>query len=138
MSKMKKTILLLSLFTLIIGLVTFLLNKWDETLVYNHIIYFIIYYYIVSFLSISFINFAVAKNKDNFMLFYLGSIVTRFFLSIILAFLFMIFDKPNITVIGINFVILHLLFLGLDLFIIINKVKSISSKDQDLNVGQSS
>jgi hypothetical protein len=66
------------------------LPKWYEGMVYTATSYFIIYYYIVSFLSNSLINFAVAKNKGNFTIYYLGSLVARFLLSIIMAFLFMI------------------------------------------------
>jgi hypothetical protein len=134
---MKNFFWLLSLFTIVITVIIFIISARYEGLVYDHILYFIIYYYIVSFVSNSLINFAIAKKKGNFTIYYLGSMVARFLLSILMVFLFMILDKTNVVVIGINFVILHLLFLGLDLFIIITKVKGFSSKDQDLNVGQS-
>jgi hypothetical protein len=132
-----KYFLSLSIFTAVISFSAFYLNKWQEGMIYSNIMYFIIYYYIVSFLSNSLINFAVAKNKDNFTIYYLGSLVARFLLSIIMAFLFMIFDKTNVVVIGVNFVVLHLLFLGLDLFFIISKVKDSFIKDQNLNVEKS-
>ncbi len=70
-------------------------------------------------------------------MFFLASMIGRLMLSVIFAVLFMMLDKTNLVVIGINFVVLHLLFLGLDLFIVIDRIKNLSKKDQNLNVGQS-
>ncbi len=70
-------------------------------------------------------------------MFFLASMIGRLILSVIFAVLFMMLDKTNLVVIGINIVVLHLLFLGLDLFIVIDRIKDLSKKDQNLNVGQS-
>lgn len=134
---MNKPIILLTVYTLVIGVICYSVNILNNQLVYNKIYYFIIYYYFVSLLSNSFINFAVAKNKGNLTMFFLASMIGRLMLSVIFAVLFMMLDKTNLVVIGINFVVLHLLFLGLDLFIVIDRIKNLSKKDQNLNVGQS-
>lgn len=118
-----KSLLSLTAFSILLVVVSYLIKSISEGFIYSNIIYFIIYYYFLSVINLSFINFAIAKNKGNFILYYLASMVVRLFLSFIVAFLFMYIDRDHMVVIGVNFIVLHLLFLGLELFFVITKVK---------------
>lgn len=68
------------------------------------------------------LNFAVKKNKGNIMLYFFGSMIFRFFLSIILAFIVIYLDRSHSIIFAINFIVLYLLFLGFEIFAIITKL----------------
>lgn len=133
---LKKSLILLTIFTGIISGIFFLVDGSRMLLVYDRIWLFIIYFYFLSAIIFTLLNFAVAKNKGAYALFFFGSMIVRFFLSIIFVFIIMFVDRLNMVTIGINFVILYLLFLGLDIYIGTLNVKEYSKKNQDFNGGK--
>lgn len=132
--KLKNAIFILTAFSILLVGAALLVHDSNPSLVYRHTWLFIIYFYFLSAITLSLLNFAVAKNKGNFALFFFGSMIVRFFLSIIIVFIIMFVDRQNLVIIATNFVIAYLLFLGLDIFLVAASANRHPQKDQDINV----
>lgn len=120
----------LTLATIAVALTAYIVNRLNPSLVYSKIGYLILYYYIISLAGTALMKNAIIR-KDNFVLYYLALTVARLILSILIAFVFMLLDKPELMEIGFNFIILHFIFLGLDLFFIIAWAKKIPGTNRE-------
>lgn len=120
----------LTLATIAVALTAYIVNRLNPSLVYSKIGYLILYYYIISLAGMALMKNAILR-KDNFVLYYLALTVARLILSILIAFVFMLLDKPELMEIGFNFIILHFIFLGLDLFFIIAWAKKIPGTNRE-------
>jgi len=133
---LKKSLVILTVFTAVVAALFYLADGYRSELVYRHIWLFVIYFYFLSAIIFTLLNFAVAKNKGAYALFFFGFMIVRFFLSVIFVFIIMFVDRQNLMTIGINFVILYLLFLGLDIYIGAFGVRKYSKQNPEIHDGK--
>ena len=114
----------LSLFTLTVSLIIFLVSKIYPQFVYHNIEFLMAFFYAI-FLFTYFLISLSLKNKDpkNAVIINLAAVVIRLLVCIISAWFFLRNDPENSTVIATNFLIIYLFYLGFEIYSILSNLR---------------
>jgi hypothetical protein len=74
------------------------------------------FFFAISYLNHLLMQQGFAKNRENFVQFYLGSVVARLILSLLFIGTFVYFGTPDINIFIINFFVLYLFYTGFEIF----------------------
>ena len=84
------------------------------------------FFFAVSYLNHILFNLGFAKNRENFVQYYLGSVTTRLILSLIFIGTFIYSGIPNPYIFIINFFVLYLCYTGFEIFDLYRKLQLFS------------
>ena len=84
------------------------------------------FFFAVSYLNHILLNLGFAKNRENFVQFYLGSVTARLILSLIFIGIFVYSGIPNPYIFIINFFVLYLCYTGFEIFDLYRKLRHFS------------
>ncbi len=74
------------------------------------------FFFAISYLNHLLMQFGFAKNRENFVQYYLGSVVARLILSLAFIGAFVYLGTPDINIFIINFFVLYLCYTGFEIF----------------------
>ncbi|MEA5459048.1 hypothetical protein VB796_08370 [Arcicella sp. LKC2W] len=74
------------------------------------------FFFAIAYFNHILMQFGFAKNRENFVQFYLGSIVSRLVLSLVFIGTFAYLGTPDINLFIINFFVLYLCYTGFEIF----------------------
>lgn len=74
------------------------------------------FFFAIAYFNHILMQFGFAKNRENFVQFYLGSIVSRLILSLVFIGTFAYLGTPDINLFIINFFVLYLCYTGFEIF----------------------
>lgn len=114
----------LSLFTLIIALIIFLVYQLYPQFVYHDIEFLMAFFYAIFLFTYFLISLAI-KNKDgkSAVIINLAAVVIRLIACIISAWFFLRNDPENSTVFVANFFIIYLFYLGFEIYSILSNLR---------------
>jgi hypothetical protein len=84
------------------------------------------FFFAVSYLNHILLNLGFAKNRENFVQFYLGSVTARLILSLIFIGTFVYSGIQNPYLFIINFFVLYLCYTGFEIFDLYRKLRHFS------------
>ncbi|MEY4540662.1 MAG: hypothetical protein RLZZ306_2419 [Bacteroidota bacterium] len=84
------------------------------------------FFFALSYLNHLLMQFGFAKNRENFVQFYLGGITARMILSLIFIGTFAYSGTQNINIFIINFFVLYLCYTGFEIFGLFSKLRDFS------------
>ncbi len=118
-----RVIIQTSTFTLIIGIIQFIIGKFKLEWFYDYQWLLVFYFFILTMVSLMIVERTAKKNMDNVSKGFFGAMMLRFFLSIIIALVVIYFDREGAIVFALNFIILYLLYLGFEIYYLINNLQ---------------
>lgn len=83
----------------------------------------VFYFFILTMISLIIVEKTAKKDLDNVSKGFFGAMMLRFFLSIIIALVVIYFDREGAMVFAVNFIILYLLYLGFEIYYLINNLQ---------------
>ena len=84
------------------------------------------FFFAISYLNHILMNLGFAKNRENFVQYYLGSITGRLILSLIFIGTYVYLGTPDINIFIINFFVLYLCYTGFEIFGLFSKLRDFS------------
>ncbi len=84
------------------------------------------FFFAVSYLNHIMLNLGFAKNRENFVQFYLGSVTARLILSLIFIGTYVYLGVQNPYLFIINFFVLYLCYTGFEIFDLYRKLRHFS------------
>lgn len=84
------------------------------------------FFFAVSYLNHILLNLGFAKNRENFVQFYLGSVTARLILSLIFIGTFLLSGVQYPYIFIINFFVLYLCYTGFEIFDLYRKLRHFS------------
>jgi len=118
-----RVIIQTSTFTLIIGVIQFIIGKLKIEWLYDYQWLLVFYFFILTMISLIIVERTAKKNLDNVSKGFFGAMMLRFFLSIIIALVVIYLDRGGAMVFAVNFIILYLLYLGFEIYYLINNLQ---------------
>ncbi|MCG8319456.1 MAG: hypothetical protein MI921_08150 [Cytophagales bacterium] len=114
----------LSLFTLTISLVVFLIDQLYPHIIYHDIEFLVAFFYAIFLFTYFLISLAI-KNKDpkSAVIINLAAVVIRLIVCIISAWIFLRNDPENSDVFVTNFLIIYLFYLGFEIYSILSNLR---------------
>lgn len=112
-----------STFTLIVGTILFIIGKFKAEWIYEYQWLLVLYFFVLTMISLMIVEKTAKKDMDQISKGFFGAMMLRFFLSIILALVVIYFDREGAIVFAVNFIILYLLYLGFEIFYLINHLQ---------------
>lgn len=119
-----KAVGLTTLFTLLLILIQLLLVRFSPEWLYNHQGYLLLYFFLITLLSLWIVERSASKDPEKLAKGFFTAMMLRLFVSIIIAMIIIYFDRTNSTIFALNFLILYLLYLGFEIFYLINIVQA--------------
>jgi L-asparagine transporter-like permease len=120
---MLRVLIQTSTFTLIIGVIQYIVSRFITEWIYDFQWFLVLYFYILTLISLMIVERTAKKNIDNLSKGFFGAMMIRFFLSIILALVVIYFDRENATKFAVNFIILYLFYLGFEIYYLVNNLQ---------------
>ena len=123
-NKVAPPYLRLSLFTMSVSLVIFLVYKLYPEIVYHDIEFLMAFFYAIFLFTYFLISLAI-RNKDpkNAVVINLVAVVVRLIACIVSAWYFLRNDPENSTVFVTNFFIIYLFYLGFEIYSILSNLR---------------
>ena len=115
-----KAFLLTTLYTSIIAFIQFGVYHLNAGLLYAHQWYLLLYFYLITFLSIVIIEKSTQRDAEKLSKGFFSAMMLRLFVSVIIAIVIIYIDRVNSTIFALNFLILYLLYLGFEIYYLIN------------------
>ena len=84
------------------------------------------FFFAISYLSHILMQMGFAKNRENFVQYYLGSITGRLVMSLIFIGIYVYSGTPDINTFLINFFVLYLCYTGFEIFGLFSKLRDFS------------
>ena len=116
----KKAFLLTTLYTLILALIQYGVYQLNAGLLYIYQWYLLLYFYLITVLSVVIIEKTTQRDAEKLAKGFFSAMMLRLFLSVIIAIVIIYFDRVNSTIFALNFLILYLLYLGFEIYYLIN------------------
>lgn len=113
----------LLIFTLLLSGAVFFMQYLELPFIHQYIWYIIGFFFIQSLLTTFIAGKGIKKNSVNFPPFYFMSMILRLVLTIILAFVFIAIQTPDLNVFVGNFLILYLLFLIFEIYSLLTNLR---------------
>ena len=115
------------LFTITIGLL-FLIAPEIGLSQYVHVQKWVIlsFFFAISYLNHILMQMGFAKNRENFVQYYLGSITGRLILSLIFIGTYVYLGTPDLNTFIIDFFVLYLCYTGFEIFGLFSKLRDFS------------
>jgi hypothetical protein len=111
-------------FTLIIGLVTWLLLRYSENKLVHPYIWFILAFFVfITATTFYIIKLGVTEDEDNFQLYYFGSMGFRVILSLGIVFVYVYLFKERELQFVLNFFVLYFLYTGFEIYSILTNLR---------------
>ncbi len=129
----RKQLLGISIYSLIILLAGLALNMILPGWIYSQFAWLVIFFLVVNYGSLFVVNKAIESNPDNIARNYFIAMLIRLFISVIIALLFIYFDRENSTVFVGNFVTLYLMYLGFEIYALMANLQAQSEEGKYLN-----
>ncbi|MBR9999029.1 MAG: hypothetical protein KFF73_08660 [Cyclobacteriaceae bacterium] len=120
---MLKVVIQTSAFTLVIGVIQFIVGKLKVDWLYDYQWWLALYFFILTLVSLMIVERTARKNIDDVSKGFFVAMMLRFFLSIIFALVVIYFDREGAIVFAVNFIILYLLYLGFEIFYLVNNLQ---------------
>ena len=115
-----KAFLLTTLFTLILAIVQYGIYQLNAGLLYKYQWYLLLYFYLITVISVVIIEKTTQKDAEKLAKGFFSAMMLRLFISVIIAIVFIYYDRVNSTIFALNFLILYLLYLGFEIYYLIN------------------
>ena len=84
------------------------------------------FFFAISYLNHILMQMGFAKNRENFVQYYLGSITGRLILSLIFIGTYVYLGTPDLNTFIINFFVLYLCYMGFEIFGLFSKLRDFS------------
>lgn len=120
---MKKELLKVAGFSLLVAAFIFLLQQLEPTWIYAKAYWIVFYFFVLYAITIPILWRTAKNNADNFMGIYFSLMIARLFISLGLAFVFIYLDKENKFTFALNFGLLYLLFLGFEIYTLLTNLR---------------
>jgi hypothetical protein len=91
--------------------------------VYHQVWIILVFFFLLTLASLVVIEKITKKNPDNFLAIYFSVMISRLFISILFAVIFILTDREQLFNFSFNFLILYLLFLGFEIYGIITNLR---------------
>ena len=124
----RKQLIGISVYSLLILLAGLVLKMIIPGWIYSQFVWLVIFFLVITFSSLLIINKAIKSDPDNIARNYFGAMFARLFISVIVAILFIYFDRDNSAVFAGNFVILYLMYLGFEIYALISNLQTHSEE----------
>ena len=115
-----KAFLLTTLYTLILAIVQYGIYQLNAGLLYKYQWYLLLYFYLITVISVVIIEKTTQKDAEKLAKGFFSAMMLRLFISVIIAIVFIYYDRVNSTIFALNFLILYLLYLGFEIYYLIN------------------
>lgn len=122
--------LLTTLFTLILAGVQLGVGHLNAELLYTYQWYLLAFFYVITLLSLFIIENTTKKDAEKLSKGFFTAMMLRLFFSVIIAVIIIYFDRVNSTIFALNFLILYLLYLGFEIYYLINILQPRFSSEQ--------
>jgi hypothetical protein len=100
----------------------------QESWIYQHILLLTGLFFLLSLVNLGVVNLGYRRKEASIANYYLISTIVRLFVSVIIALLFIYFDRENSIIFAVNFIVLYLIFLGFDISATLTKLAAQSEK----------
>lgn len=84
------------------------------------------FFFAISYLNHILMQIGFAKNRENFVQYYLGSVAGRFILSLIFIGAYVYLKTPDLNTFIINFFVLYLCYTSFEIFELFSKLRDFS------------
>lgn len=111
-------------YTLLVSLTVIFLNYMKPGWIYHYIWILLLFFFILTTLVVWVIDYTYKKFRKKFIQAYFGIMAIRLIISLAFAIIFILKDRENVLVFGINFLIMYLLFLGFEIYNIITNLRT--------------
>lgn len=129
----KKAFFLITLFTLILAIIQYGVYQLNAGLLYSYQWYLLLYFYLITTLSIVIIEKTTQQDEEKLAKGFFSAMMLRLFVSVIIAIVIIYFDRVNSTIFALNFLILYLLYLGFEIYYLINVLQPRLSSERQVN-----
>jgi hypothetical protein len=123
MKEVLKPIIKLSLFSLFLFLITVAEDQFHLNFFHVHKWFLLIFFFLLNLLTTAFIHLGINKNKENLAVFYFGAMIFRFFISLMVAFVFIYKGVDEKVMFVINFFVFYLLFLMFEIYSLLTNLR---------------
>ena len=120
---MRKVVIQTSLFTVLIGLIIYFIGRIKEEWLHIYQWSLVAYFYLLTMISLIIVERTAKRNINNISKGFFGAMMLRLFLSVIIAVIVIYLDRKSSTIFAINFIVLYLLFLGFEIYYLINFIQ---------------
>ena len=125
---MLKTFLPLFIFSTIIAVLIFSLQLAGFSWIYPLAWLIFAILFVLAFAGEAIVQRGLKGEEGNIILYVMGVTTVRLLISVVLALVFILTDKPNAKLFAGNFVVLYLLYLGFDIYSLLTNLRSHSKK----------
>ena len=101
-----------------------MVNFIEPTWIYRYVWILLLYFFLLTLVIVWIIDYTYEKLNRQFIQAYFGVMTIRLILSVAFALIFIIKDRDNVLVFGINFLVLYLLFLGFEIYSILTNLRT--------------
>lgn len=114
----------LSIFTLALYGIIYLVKRWRPELVYPHILFLMAFFLGLFLITYFILNLSFeSKDKKNAVILNIVAVVIRLLICIVAAYLFMKFDPENHRSFIITFLVIYLCYLGFEIYSILSNLR---------------
>ena len=128
----KKAFFLATFYTIILAFIQYGVYKLNAGLLYSHQWYLLLYFYLITILSIVIIEKITQQDEEKLSKGFFSAMMLRLFVSVIIAIVIIYFDRVNSTIFALNFLILYLLYLGFEIYYLINVLQPRLSSERQV------
>ena len=128
----KKAFYLTTLYTIILAFIQYGVYKLNAELLYMHQWYLLLYFYLITILSVVIIEKTTQQDEEKLSKGFFSAMMLRLFVSVIIAILIIYIDRVNSTIFALNFLILYLLYLGFEIYYLINVLQPRLSSERQV------
>lgn len=122
-SLLKKPFVQLTVFTIGVIFIVQGLGSIRPEWLYPHVYWLYLFFFVITSLSLLGLEQIRKHQPDKFINSYFIIMLTRLFISLGLALIFIIFDKQNAKIFVANFAALYLFFLGFEIYGILTNLR---------------
>jgi L-asparagine transporter-like permease len=120
---MLRVIIQTSSFTVLIGLVQYIVGRFKAEWMYDFQWLVILYFYVLTLISLMIVERTARKDIDHLSKGFFGAMMLRFFLSIIIVLIVIYVDRENAILFAVNFIIIYLLYLGFEIYYLVKNLQ---------------
>jgi len=128
----KKAFLLTTLYTIILAFIQYGVYQLNAGLLYSYQWYLLLYFYLITVLSIVIIEKTTQHDEEKLSKGFFSAMMLRLFVSVIIAIVIIYIDRVNSTIFALNFLILYLLYLGFEIYYLINVLQPRLSSERQV------
>ena len=112
------------IYTALVVITILIVKLLEPHWIYRHVWVIVIFLLLITMGTIQLTHLASKKLNKQFIQVYFAIMTIRLLISLAFALVFVIKDRENVLVFGLNFIILYLLYLGFEIYTILTNLRT--------------